>query len=287
MGVIPDRELDHELDHLQDGELAVVVGRLRAAGCVFAEDEAALIAESARSAAELAAMVDRRVAGEPLEYVVGWASFRGLRIAVDPGVFVPRRRTEFLVSEAMRVTVAGAVVLDLCCGAGALGAAVAAERDVTLYAADIEPAAIRCARRNLAPYGGSVFEGDLFAPLPADLRGRVDVLLANVPYVPTDEIRLLPAEARLHEPHVTLDGGADGLAVLRRVAAGASKWLTPGGHLFVEASDRQVPSALRVMESAGLSAEVVSDDDLGANVVHGVRSGARPGAGRGAGTRGD
>ncbi|MFF0267951.1 putative protein N(5)-glutamine methyltransferase [Kribbella sp. NPDC004536] len=265
-----------------------IVDRLRAAGCVFAEDEAALIVEAARDAtvetmveAMVEAMVERRVAGAPLEYVVGWASFCGLRIGVDPGVFVPRRRTEFLVAEALKATAPGAVVVDLGCGSGALGAAVAARREVSLYAADVEPAAVRCARRNVTPYGGTVYQGDWFDALPVELRGRIDVLLANVPYVPTDEIRLLPAEARLYEPHVTLDGGADGLANLRRVVAGAVDWLTPGGHVYVEMSDRQAPLAQDVMVAAGLGAEVVTDDDLGANVVHGIK----PGAGRAAGTR--
>ncbi|WP_350276116.1 putative protein N(5)-glutamine methyltransferase [Kribbella sp. HUAS MG21] len=252
-------------------DLGPVVARLRASGCVFAEDEAELIVETARDVRELAAMVDRRVAGEPLEYVVGWASFRGLRIAVDPGVFIPRRRTEFLVTEALRVTVPGAVVVDLLCGSGALGAAVASERAVSLYAADIEPVAVRCARRNLLPWQGTVYEGDLFAPVPEHLRGRIDVLLANVPYVPTDEIRLLPPEARLHEPRITLDGGPDGLATLRRLAAEAPAWLAPGGHLFVETSDQQAPRAATVLREHGLGARIVSDKDLGANVVIGRR----------------
>jgi release factor glutamine methyltransferase len=250
-------------------DLGPVVERLRASGCVFAEDEAAVIVGTARDAAEVAAMVDRRVAGLPLEYVVGWASFCGLRIAVDPGVFVPRRRTEFLVAEALRVTVPGAVVVDLGCGSGALGAAVASEREVSLYAADIEPAAVRCARRNLLPWRGSVFQGDLYGALPERLRGRIDVLLANVPYVPTDEIRLLPPEARLYEPRVTLDGGPDGLATLRRVVAGAAEWLAPGGHLFVEMSDHQAPLAASILREHGLTVRIVSDGDLGANVVIG------------------
>jgi release factor glutamine methyltransferase len=263
-------------------ELGHVVERLRASGCVFAEDEAALIAETARDAAELTAMVDERVAGQPLEYVVGWASFRGLRIAVDPGVFIPRRRTEFLVSEALKATVAGTVVVDLGCGSGALGAAVAAEREVSLYAADVETAAVACARRNLAPWGGTAYQGDWFAALPERLRGQVDVLLANVPYVPTDEIRLLPAEARLYEPQVTLDGGPDGLATLRRVVAEAPEWLAPGGHLFTEMSERQAPLAQALMIEHGLTAELVADDELGATVVHGTT----PGAGRAGGTPG-
>lgn len=252
-------------------ELADVIGRLRSAGCVFAEDEAAMIASTARDAAELAAMVDRRVAGLPLEHVLGWASFRGVRIAVDPGVFIPRRRTEFLVEEALRVTRPGAVVVDLGCGSGALGVAVAASLDVSLYAADIEPAAVACARRNVLPYGGSVYQGDLFSALPLDVRGRIDILLANVPYVPTNEIRLLPPEARLYEPHVTLDGGPDGLATLRRVAAGAPEWLARGGHVFVEMSEHQAPLARAVLNDHGLTAQITSDGDLGATVVIGTK----------------
>ncbi|MFK4085436.1 putative protein N(5)-glutamine methyltransferase [Kribbella sp. NPDC020789] len=251
-------------------DLGDLVSRLRAAGCVFAEDEAALIVETAQDAAEVEAMAGRRVSGMPLEYVLGWASFRGLRIQVDPGVFVPRRRTEFLVEEALRVTALGAVVVDLCCGAGALGAAVAAERAVSLYAADIELAAVRCAERNLAPWQGAVSQGDLYDALPVDLRGRINVLLSNVPYVPTDEIRLLPPEARLYEPRVTLDGGPDGLSILRRVVADAPNWLAPGGHVFVEMSERQAPAGRDVLTEHGLTARIVVDDDLGANVVHGI-----------------
>ena len=108
---------------------SVVVTRLRAAGCVFAEDEAQLLMAGAATLADLSAMVDRRAAGEPLEHVLGWAEFCGLRIAVDPGVFVPRRRTEFLVSQAVTLARKAAaaqprtVVVDLCCGSGALGVA--------------------------------------------------------------------------------------------------------------------------------------------------------------------
>ena len=244
-----------------------VVARLRAGGCVFAEDEAALILETARDADELAAMVDRRVAGLPLEHVLGWASFHGVRVAVDPGVFVPRRRTEFLVEEALRVARPGAVVVDLACGSGALGVAVAASVSVSLYAADIELAAVRCARRNVEPYGGSVHQGDLFAALPASLRGRIDILLANVPYVPSADIQFLPAEARLYEPHVTLDGGSDGLDVLRRVAVEASEWLAPGGHLFTEMSTRQAPLAAALLTKHGLTTQITTNADLAATVV--------------------
>ena len=199
----------------------------------------------------------RRAAGQPLEHVLGWAEFRGLRISVDPGVFVPRRRTEFLVSQAIALARPGAAVVDLCCGSGALGAALAgAVAGARVHAADIDPAAVRCAGRNLAAAGGRVYQGDLYEPLPASLRGRVDILLANVPYVPAGEVALLPPEARDYEARVALDGGPDGLAVLRRVTAAAPAWLAPGGHLLSEISERQVAAATAAATGAGLAARV-------------------------------
>src|SRR5439155_23291808 len=131
-----------------------VVTALRSAGCVFAEDEAELILSTARTPDEAAAMLDRRVAGLPLELVLGWAEFRGLRIAVEPGVFVPRRRTEFLVQRAVELAPPRPVVVDLCCGSGAIGAALAAVLDLAgLHAADVDPAAVGCARRNIGAHG--------------------------------------------------------------------------------------------------------------------------------------
>ncbi|WP_037679826.1 putative protein N(5)-glutamine methyltransferase [Streptomyces griseus] len=249
------------------------VAALRAAGCVFAEDEAELILTTARTPDELAAMVERRVAGLPLEHVLGWAEFRGLRIQVAPGVFVPRRRTEFLVDRALARAPHARVVVDLCCGSGALGAALAAALGpVELHAADIDPAAVRCARRNVAGRGGQVYTGDLFEALPAALRGRVDILAANVPYVPTEEVALLPSEARDHEPLTALDGGADGLDVLRRVAAGAPGWLAPGGVLLVETSERQAPTAVDAFTRVGLTTELTVSEEWHAHVVIGTRT---------------
>jgi release factor glutamine methyltransferase len=262
--------------NLSPERLAAVADRLRAAGCVFAEDEARLITEAAATPDDLDALVGRRAAGEPLEWVVGWAEFRGLRVAVEPGVFVPRRRTELLADEAVALAdgaMGRAVVVDLCCGSGAIGAAVAAAvPDIELHAADIDPVAVRCARRNIGA-AGRVHEGDLYSALPGDLRGRVAVLAVNVPYVPTGDIALLPAEARDHEPRRTLDGGADGLDVLRRVAADAPRWLAPAGALLTEASDRQVPLAHEVLAAAGLVPRVVIDEDRGATVLTGTHAG--------------
>ncbi|GAA3174712.1 MULTISPECIES: putative protein N(5)-glutamine methyltransferase [Streptomyces] len=249
-----------------------LVARLRAAGCVFAEDEAQLLLATARTPAELAAMAGRRAAGLPLEHVLGWAGFCGHRMRVGPGVFVPRRRSEFLVHQAARRTRPGAVVVDLCCGSGALGAALAAcAGPIELHAADIDPAAVRCARANVAAAGGHVHEGDLFAALPRELCGRIDVLLANVPYVPTQEVGLLPPEARDHEPRVALDGGADGLDVLRRVAEAAPRWLAPGGVLLSETSRRQAPAALRALTGHGLRARTEHCAERAATVVLGTR----------------
>jgi release factor glutamine methyltransferase len=215
-------------------------------------------------------MVDQRVAGQPLEHVLGWAEFSGLRIAVDPGVFVPRRRTEFLVGQAVAAARLGAVIVDLCCGAGAIGIAVAvAVPRAELHAADIDPAAVRCARQNLP--ADRVYQGDLYAPLPVGLRGRVAILAANVPYVPTTEVALLPPEARDHEARVALDGGPDGLEVLRRVTGGAPGWLAPGGHLLSEISERQVAAATAAVTAAGLDASVMTSAEHGATVVVAAR----------------
>lgn len=236
---------------------------------------------AATTSEELTALVDRRAAGVPLEHLLGWAEFAGLRIAVEPGVFVPRRRTELLVREAAALALGGSprtVAVDLCCGSGAVGAAVAElVEEVELHAVDVDPVAVRCARRNLAGTGAQVYEGDLYRPLPAALRGRVDVLLANAPYVPTGSIGLMPPEARVYEPKVALDGGADGLDVARRVIAPARGWLAPGGALLVETSERQAPSAVEEFIRAGLVARVVRSEELAATVVIGTTSDrARP-----------
>ncbi|MCD2196549.1 putative protein N(5)-glutamine methyltransferase [Actinomycetospora endophytica] len=248
-----------------------LVARLRRAGCVFAEDEAALLLAEADDPDALEAMTARRVAGEPLEHVLGWAAFRGRRVAVTAGVFVPRQRSGLLVDRAVALAKPGAVVVDLCCGSGALGAAVAAEvPDVELHAADLDPAAVACARHTVPP-GARVHHGDLDAALPADLRGRVDVLLASPPYVPTAGLATMPPEAREHEPRVALDGGDDGLGVLRRIAALAPDWLAPAGAVLLECAGHQADAARAAVADAGLSATAEHDDEADATVVVGHR----------------
>ncbi|MDQ0892870.1 putative protein N(5)-glutamine methyltransferase [Agromyces ramosus] len=259
---------------------SALVSRLRAAGCVFAEDEAALLLAAVDgrpdAAAELERLVVRRVAGEPLEQLLGWAEFAGRRILLEPGVFVPRRRTELLAAEAARLARSAGVdghrpvVVDLCCGAGAIGAAIAdAAGPIELVAADLDPAAVRAARRNLGPLSARVAEGDLFDALPGDLRGRVDVLAVNAPYVPTGDIAMMPPEARDHEASIALDGGIDGLDVHRRVAASARDWLAPGGWLLIETSERQAPATVALMAAGGLEARIIHDDEIGGTVAIG------------------
>jgi release factor glutamine methyltransferase len=194
-------------------------------------------------------------------------------VAVAEGVFVPRPRSALLVREATALArrVDRPVVVDLCCGTGAIGAALAARvPGISLHATDLDPAAVRCAVVNL---GARVHQGDLFEALPDEVRGRIAVLVANVPYVPTAEIPLLPAEARLHEPPISLDGGPDGLAVLRRVAAGAVEWLAPGGAVLMEIGATQVEAARRVLTGAGLRARIRRSEELDATVIIGHRPG--------------
>lgn len=249
-----------------------LVASLRSAGCVFAEDEARLLSDAATSPEELGALTERRVSGHPLEYLLGWVEFFGLRLSIDAGVFVPRRRTEFLVREAIAHANSGATVLDLCCGCGAVGIAISSAIDgAELYAADIDPAAVANAKRNFDVFGGRVFEGDLFDALPDSLHGKVNILTANVPYVPTDAIPLLPPEARDYEPRFTLDGGPDGLDVLRRVAGEARQWLAPGGHVFFETGADQSVAAAEIVGSFGLAARIVTSSHFHSTLIVGTR----------------
>jgi release factor glutamine methyltransferase len=254
-------------------DLDQIATRLRLAGCVFAEDEARLLLASQAPPRELELMVERRVSGEPLEHILGWAEFCGRKIIVEPGVFVPRRRTEFLVEQAATIALPGDVVVDLCCGSGAISAALLARApEVELYAADIDPTAVRCARRNIGS-GGRVCQGDLYQALPDAIAGRVDLLLCNAPYVPTEDIAFMPGEARLYEPVTALDGGPDGLDVQRRVVAEAPRWLAAAGHLVIETSRSQASSTAATLERAGLVATLARSDDLDATVAIGRKPG--------------
>lgn len=257
---------------------STLVDRLRACGCVYAEDEARVLLAASDSPAVLDEMVGRRCAGEPLEHVVGWAEFCGRRALVSPGVFVPRRRSELLARCAVelarsaheRAALSGdrAAVLDMCCGSGAIALTVASEvPGVRLMAVDTSTEAVACATANLAAFGCEVLCGDLFEPLPPSAKGSFDIIVANTPYVPSDEIDLLPAEARCFEPRSTLDGGPDGLDLQRRLFDGARSWLRSGGHVAVETSERQLRVSQSIAVGLGYRVTVRRDDRLGATVA--------------------
>ncbi len=256
--------------------MASVARRLAAAGCVHPEEEASILVEAAPTVEELDSMVARREQGTPLEHVVGWAEFRGVRFAVAEGVFVPRPRSGLLVDAAAslvrcRSGSGRTVVVDLCCGAGAIGGALAAgSTTVELHAVDVDPRAVACARLNLAGCEGVVHQGDLFAALPRRLRGRADVIVASPPYVPTEEIGLLATEARVFEPRTALDGGEDGLDLVRRIARGARQWLAPGGCLAVEVGEVQVDRAARLLDDLGYATRVVTSEADGSAALLGL-----------------
>lgn len=254
---------------------------LRAAGCVFAEEEAAALHAHEPDDAARSALVRRRAAGEPLEHLLGWAELDGERVLLDPGVFVPRQRSRLLVRASVAALRhaghAGGdpVVVDLCCGSGALGVLV--QRRVPhaeVHAADLDPAAVACARRNLAP--ARVHEGDLLDALPAALRGRVRLLVVNAPYVPTTALGTMPPEARDHEPRLALDGGADGLEVQRRLVGDVAAWLAPDGVLLLETGRHQREATAALLERAGLVVEQLEDPEVDGFAVRARPAPARP-----------
>ncbi len=250
---------------------ANLVARLRAAGCAFAEEEAQILLAAAADAVTLERLVQRRVAGEPLEYVVGAVEFGGLRVSLMPGVFVPRQRSVLLVEIAAELAASASTIVDLCCGSGALGAVLATRLPgASIIAADIDQIATECAGVNLAGRG-QVYLGDLFEALPQAMRGRIDLVVCNAPYVPTSAIAMMPPEARVHEPQATLDGGADGLDLLRRVAREAVPWMARSSHLVMEVGESQADTARQIFAAAGFAASIRRDDDRGAVAVVGTR----------------
>ena len=246
-----------------------VVTGLRAAGSVFAEDEAAELRRTFDGDALLRA-VERRIAGEPFEHVVGWADFAGVRVTVRPPVFVPRRRAEVLVDaalELLRDKPSDAVVVDVGCGSGAIAAAlVSRSPGVRCHAVDIDDDAVACACENGQQFGFTVHQGSWLAGLPGELRGAVDLAVAHLPYVPTSDLPLLPRDYREAERSLAVDGGSDGLDPLREVVEQLVTWLSPAGVFVTQVTSRQIPAALRVAADAGLGHHVL-DDDAGLVVI--------------------
>ncbi len=202
--------------------------------------------------------VVRRVAGEPLQHITGEMPFRHIVLDVRPGVFIPRPETEVLVTVALdhldSLDRPGPVVVDACTGSGAVACSIAWERaGATVWAVDLSDAAVELAAANSGRLAladrVTVLHGDLLDPLPEELRGRVDAVVSNPPYVPTDDISRLPADVRDHDPRLALDGGPDGLTVAVRLMEEARSWLAPGGLLAMELDESRVCDAdLRMRE---------------------------------------
>ncbi|HEX6476309.1 MAG TPA: HemK family protein methyltransferase [Acidimicrobiales bacterium] len=211
-----------------------VVGRLRAAGCVAAEEEAHDLLASAPDQRVLEAWVRRRERGEPLAWITGALEFGGRRVRVAPGVYVPRIQSEELARRACRLLPDHGRAADLCTGAGAIAAHIRAEMPTTsVIGTDVDPTSVACATRN----GVRAIVGDLDRPLRSD--HTFDVVTSVAPYVPTAELRFLPADVQRFEPRAALDGGGDGLDVVRRVVSAAGRLLRPGGWLLIELGGRQ------------------------------------------------
>jgi release factor glutamine methyltransferase len=240
-------------------DAAALTARLAAAGFVAADEEAdELLARAGGDAALLEALVQRRLTGEPLAWLTGSVVFCGTVLRVDHGVYVPRWHSELLARRAMRRLAPGGRVVDLCTGCGAIGAllAGAAERVV---GSDADPRAVACARAN----GVEACAGDLFAPLPGELRGRVDVVTGVVPYVPTGELGLLQRDTFTFETPLAYDGGADGCDVLRRAVRDSGAWLRAGGALLLELGGDEAEVLAGDLAAAGFAEVAVLRDEDG------------------------
>jgi release factor glutamine methyltransferase len=238
-----------------------VTKALAAAGCIAAAEEAGELIEAADGdPGVLADLVSRRTNGEPLPWITGSVTFCGLKLAVEPGVYVPRWQTEPMARRAAALLPAAGVAVDLCTGAGAIAAVLAAAAPAArVVATELDDVAVACARRN----GVEVFAGYLDDPLPPELEHRVDVLTAVVPYVPTDSLRLLPRDVQAFEPRLALDGGTEGTDLLAEVVRRSPRWLRPGGWLLLELGGEQAGPMGQLLHERGFQAPDVMVDEEG------------------------
>jgi release factor glutamine methyltransferase len=250
------------------------VSALAAGGFVAPEAEAdAMMAASREGAGSIDALVARRLEGEPIAWITGSVMFCGVRVRVDPGVFVPRPHTQELARRAVELLPPEGIGVDLCTGSGAVAAVLcSAHPRASVVGTDIDPVAVACARRN----GIRVFEGDLDGPLPTELRGRVDLLTAVVPYVPTEELPFLPRDVREHEPRDALDGGPRGTTGLVRAAEAAARWLRPGASALLELGGDQAAELTATMRDLGFTDIRIHRDEDGQDRAIEGRLGSLP-----------
>jgi release factor glutamine methyltransferase len=201
------------------------------------------------------ALIERRMAGEPTQYLTGVKEFYNRPFKVDARVLIPRPETELLVEAALHVLPkdAPSQALDVCTGSGCIAISLAAERpQASLLATDLSPGACALAKENAEALGVAsrvtILQGNLFEPVPAE--ARFALIVSNPPYIGTGEIPGLSAEVR-REPHLALDGGPDGLALIRRVVEGARRFLIPGGLLAMEIGETQGSAVRELLQSAG------------------------------------
>jgi release factor glutamine methyltransferase len=228
-------------------------------GGVLAPDEEAdaLLQASSEGVGPIEDLISRRLRGEPLAWIVGWVRFCDLRIRIDPGVFVPRPHTQALARRAASLLADDGVAVDLCTGSGAVATVLVSARPrATVLATDVDPRAVSCARRN----GVRAYKGDLDEPLPEGTLGRVDVMTAVVPYVPTEELHLLPRGVLAHEPRRALDGGPRGTTMLVRAAEAAARRLRHGGTVLLELGGDQATEMADRLRDLGMSGVRVHRD---------------------------
>ncbi len=209
------------------------------------------------------ALLRRRASGEPLQYVTGIAGFRRLELAVGPGVFIPRPETELVAELAMTRLPQGGTVVDVGTGSGAIALSIAQERpDVSVIATEKSSEALAWARKNRDELGLSVelFEGEMLDPLPADLRGEIDVVVSNPPYVPSNDRDALPRDVVDHEPHIALFADETGAALIERICVDATTWLKPDGWLVLEIGHGQGARVESLMRVAGYREVEIRDD---------------------------
>ena len=237
------------------------MARLAAAGCVAAEEEASAFLAAAPDAAILESWLRRRERGEPPAWITGAVRFCGRRLRLVPGVYVPRPQSEELARRAAALLPDEGLAVDLCTGSGAVAAHLAASvLTATVIGVDIDPRAAACARRN-GVVAVVADLADLAAPFGPT--AGFDLVTAVAPYVPTDAIALLPADVQAHEPRVALDGGSDGLDLVRRVIEAAGDLLRPGGWVLVEVGGDQDVRLPPVMSAAGFDRLVAWADEDG------------------------